>query len=267
MKKNILFVLIIVLTQSLSAQNDSIKGKRADRKAWFDIQLTQYIGLNQWGADFIHDGLPKSMITEIKGAFNLYVTRPYVGFFVDMGLGFMPTPKMKSLALDQMPMPHNGTKYYLREVLSESKNIGTTTHFMMTFGLFGKIPVNEKFSVMPYFGIGLLTMPQRKYEIILKEHGTNMQYRTLYVWNCKSGDENGYAQPNQLSYLTGRLNFKYKLSQKSSLLVGLEYAWFLNTLDFYARFTNTFNANVQRSVIVKGEKMNMLGISVGISFM
>jgi hypothetical protein len=47
----------------------------------------------------------------------------------------------------------------------------------------------------------------------------------------------------------------------------MEYTWFLNTLDFYGRYTNTFNANVQRDFIVKGEKMNMIGVSVGISFM
>jgi hypothetical protein len=137
----------------------------------------------------------------------------------------------------------------------------------MTLGLFGKIPANEKLSVMPYFGIGFLTMQQRKYEVILKEQGSNMQYQTLYVWNCKHGNEYGYDKPTHPAYIVGRLNFKYKFSQKSSLLLGLEYTWFLNTLDFYGRYTNTFKANIQRDFNEKGEKMNMLGISVGISFM
>jgi len=266
MKKNIIILLIVVLVQSLSAQNDIVKVKKIEKKAWIDLQLMQHIGLNQWGDGYLHDGLPQAAITEIKTSFNLYMARPYFGTFVDMGLGFMPAPKMRSLTLDKLPMPHSGTKYYVREITSESGNTGTTTHFMMTFGLFGKIPANEKFSVMPYFGVGFLTMPQRKYSIILKEHGTNMQYHAVYVWNCKSGNENGYDGATQPAYLTARLHFKYKLPQKSSLFVGLEYTWFLSTLDFYGRFTNIFNANVQRNFTVKGEKMNMLGISVGLSF-
>jgi hypothetical protein len=258
MKKNIILLTIIVLTQSLSAQNDSAK-VRKDRRAWFDFQVTQHIGLNQWSAaEYVNDGLPQATITELRPTFNLYMARPYIGTFVDIGVGFMTAPKMKSLDLDQMPMPRNGMQYYLRELLSESGNIGTTTHFKMTLGFFGKMPVSDNFSIMPYLGVGFLTMPQRKYDIILKEHGSNMQYRTTYAWNNGS---------TILYYVSGRLNFKYKLSQKSSLLVGLEYMWFLSTIDFYGKYTNTFNANVQRDFNVKGEKMNMLGISVGISFM
>lgn len=149
-------------------------------------------------------------------------------------------------------------------MLSEScGGNNASTHFKMTFGLFGDIPANEKLTVMPYFGVGFLTMPQRKYEIILKEQGSNIQYQTTYIWNY-SDDE--YDDTTTPGYLTGRLNFKYKISQKSSLLLGLEYTWFLNTLDFYGKHTNTFNANIERNFSVKGNKMNMLGISVGIRF-
>jgi len=263
MKKNIILFTIIVLIYSLSAQNDSTK-VRKDRRVWIDFQMIQHIGLNQWSAaNYVNDGLPRAMITEIRPTFNVYMARPYIGAFVDMGFGFIPAPKMKSLDLDKMPMPRNGTQYYLRELLYESGNIGTTTQFKMTLGFFGKIPINDRFSVMPYLGIGFLTMPQRKYEIILKEQGSNMQYRTEYIWNYSKAT----FRPVTPFYVSGRLNFKYKLSQKSSLLVGLEYMWFLSRIDFYGKYTNTFNANVQRSFYVEGEKMNMIGISIGISFM
>lgn len=264
MKKIVILGLMMVLTQTLSAQENGIPAKKTEKRVWFDLQLMQHIGLNQWGSTYLNDGLPKASITELKAVFNLYMARPYFGAFVDMGLGFMPAPKMQSLDLEKLPMPHSGTKYYLREMLSESGNTGTTTHLMMTFGLFGRIPVNDKFSVMPYAGIGFLTMPQRKYDVMLKEHGTNMQYKTLYVWN--SGDTDQYGSPTMPTYLAARLNFKYKFSQKSDLLIGVEYAWFLNTLNFYGRYTNIFNENVERSFTVNGEKMNMLGISVGLSF-
>ena len=265
MKKYIIFALIIALTQVAFAQDEtSTKVKTTDRRIMFDLQIMQHIGLHQWGEDYINEGLPKAMITELKSTFNLYLARPYFGIFLDMGMGFMPAPKMKSLNLDILPMPHNGSQYFVREVISKTEKTGTTTHFIMNFGFFGKIPATEKFSILPYFGIGFFTMPQRKYEIVLKEQGTNMQYRTVYIWNTKG--ENGNNRSNLPIYLLGKLNLKYKLSQTSSLLVGLEYTWFLNTLDFYGKYTNTFNANIQRDFIVKGEKMNMLGISVGLSF-
>lgn len=264
MKKSIILFLTIVLMQSLSAQNDSVKVKKADKRVWFDVQVTQHFGLNKWGADYINDGLPKAMLTEIKGAFNLYIARPYFGGFVDMGLGFMPAPAMNSLILDQMPMPQNATQYYLREILSESGNTGASTHFKMTLGFFGKIPTNERFSIMPYLGVGLLTMSERRYEVVLKEQGSNIQYNTSYIWN-NSGNENKYGNPIQPVYLTGKLNFKYKFSRKLSIFAGLEYTWFLQSLDFYGKYTNVFNENIQRSFRTKGAKMNMIGISVGVS--
>ncbi|MCL2649821.1 MAG: hypothetical protein FWD60_02195 [Candidatus Azobacteroides sp.] len=260
MKKNILLILNIVLIHSLSAQNNRVEEKRS----WFDLQATQHIGLSEWSsADYANDGFPTTALTEFRGVCNFYIAHPHIGGFIDMGVGIMPAPGMRDLSLNRLPMPYNGTQYYLREVLSKSGNGNTSAHFKMTFGLFGNIPASEKLAIMPYFGIGFITMPQRKYEVILKEDGSNMQYQAVYSWNYK--DTDGYADPSPLGYLTGRLNFKYKLSEKSSLLLGLEYTWFIDTLDFYGKYTNTFNENIQREFSVKGDNMNMLGISVGIS--
>lgn len=262
-----ILLLMIVAAQSVLAQDQLIlwtKDQPAkEKRTWFDFQVVQHIGLDRWSeADYINDGLPKTALTEFRGVFNLYIVRPYIGAFVDMGIGIMPAPRMRSLKLEKMPAPYQERQYYLREMLSESGNNGASAHFRMTHGLFGKLPVTESFTIMPCFGVGLLTMPQRKYEVLLKEEGSNLQYKTKYIWNS---DE--YEMPSTLGYLTGRLNFSYKFSQKSSLQFGLEYTWFFNALDFYGKHTNTFNANIQREFSVKGNNINMLGVSVGISFM
>ena len=261
MKKNILLLLTIVLTQFISAQNDSIKRK----ETWLDFQVVQHFGLDQWSnIGYINDGFSRTAFTELRAIGNYNLGNPYVGAFIDMGAGLMPAPKMKSLNLDNLPMPYSGKQYYLREILSESGKNGTSPHFKMTFGLFGTIPAKENLSVMSYFGIGFITMPQREYEIILKEQDSNMQYKTTYIWNYKNDDSsNNYK--TALGYLTGRLSLKHKISSKSNLLVGLEYTYFFSTLDFYAKYTNTFNANIERDFIITGNKMNMFGISVGIS--
>jgi len=260
MKKNILLLLTIALAYSLSAQNNHLAGK----KSGFDLQIVQHVGLNPWSsADYANDGFPSPELTEFRGVFNLYPDHP-IGAFIDMGIGVMPAPNMRSLSLDRIPMPYNGTQYYLRDVLSQSGNGNASVHFKMTLGFFGNIRNNERLTIMPYLGVGFLTMPQRSYEVLLKEQGSNMQYQGIYGWNSKGTDE--YGSIPSPGYLTGRLNFKYKLS-KASLLLGLEYTWFMNTLDFYGKYTNVFNANIQRDFSAKGDNMNMLGISVGISFM
>ena len=257
MKKTAILILTIALTQSLLAQDNEAKFKRV----WFDLQIAQHIGLGSWsGASYINDGFPVTALTEFKGVFKVYLINSHAGIFVDMGMGIMPAPKMKSLSLDQMPMPYNGTQYYLREMLYESGKSNASAHFKMTHGLFGNIRANENLYVMPYFGIGFVTMPQRKYDMILKEHGSNMQYRTTYIWNHQNNYENDGS--TTLGYLTGKLIFK----RKSNLLLGLEYTWLFNSLDFYGKYTNTFNANIERDFTIKGNKMNMLGLSVGVSF-
>jgi hypothetical protein len=92
-----------------------------------------------------------------------------------------------------------------------------------------------------------------------------MEYNTTYIWRSENSEYNS-EESVMLNYLTGRLNFGYKISPKSNLLFGLEYTYFFNLLDFYGKYRNSFNGNVQRDFTVKGNNMNMLGISVGISF-
>ena len=252
MKKATILFLTIALTQSILAQDSVTESKMI----WLDLRIAQHIGLNSWsGAGYINDGLPATALTEFRGTLNMI--NSYVGVFADMGIGIMPAPKMKTFSLDRMPMPHSGTQYYLREMLYESGSVKASAHFKMTFGLFGNLPANENLSIMPYFGIGFIIMPQRKYDMILKEHGSNMQYRTTYIWN-----QTKYDNAATLGYLTGKLIF----SHKSNFLLGLEYTWFMNTLDFYGKYTNTFNANIERDFKVKGNNMSMLGVSLGLSF-
>ena len=253
MKKIITSLFSIVLTYTLSAQNENTSKIRG----WFDFQASQHIGLNQWiNIGYVNDGLPGTSLTEFRGVLNLL--DKHFGFFADMGIGIMPAPKMKSLDLSRMPMPHHGTQYFLRETLQETDKNSASAHFKMTFGLIGKIPTNkENLTIMPYLGLGFLTMPKRTYDVVLKENGSNMQFQTTYIWNH---NDNEYNNNSPLGYLNGRLNFKYR-----NILLGLEYTWFFSTIDFYARHTNTFNANIERDFNVKGNKLNTLGISVGIS--
>lgn len=261
MKKIILLISAIALSHNIFAQT-------SEREFRVDFQLVQHIGLNNWSnVGYVNDGLPGTNIMEIRGVFNLYMIGRRFGAFADMGVGIMPAPRMRSFDPGRMPVPHSGTQYYLREIVSESGGSSATAQFKMTFGLFGRMTVNEKLSVRPYVGAGFLTMPQRQYDVILKEEGSNMQYDAVFAWNFRNRDQFENKTPSALGYLNGRINFNYRLSSRSSLLLGLEYTWFLNSIDFYGKFTNSFNANVWRDFGVKGNKISMLGLSLGISFM
>lgn len=266
-------MMALVLATSLSAQTAAQNRTQTnrDRQAWVDFRLVQHLGLNSWNdAAYARVGLPAPSITEVRGSFNFimfeYIFRqPVLHGFIDMGLGVMPAAEMKTFDLNQMPMPHSGTKYYLREMLSEEGTGEAGAHFRMTAGLSADIRTSDRLTVMPAVGIGLLTMQRRSYSIILKEDGTNMQYRTTYTWGAASGDEYDYGATSP-GFVTGRLNFRYRMKSQASLLFGIEYTRLLDTLDFHARYTNTFNGNIQRSVSATGNKVNMVGLSVGVSF-
>ena len=263
MKKSILFIIMSVVTIHFLFSQEN----RENKYLWIDLQLAQHFGLSTWSnVSYVNDGLPAASITELRGVLNCRLIGPMVYGFIDMGLGIMPAPSMKSFDINRMPMPYSGTQYYLREMLSESGNTQTSANFKITAGLFTNFRTTEKLTILPYFGIGGLSMSQRRSEMILKEQGSNMQYNTMYVWGHKNSGSSD-SESVMLGYLTGRINFKYKISAKSNLLFGLEYTYFFDTLDFYGRYDNTFNGNIQRDFTVKGNNMNMLGISVGISFM
>lgn len=263
MKKVVLlFVVALVATQGLSAQTRQIRNRGI--KSWFDLQLVQHIGLNKWSdAGYADDALPSASLTELRGVFNFYLAGPKFGGFADLGLGVMPAPDMRSLDLERLPMPHSGTQYYLRETLSESGADAASVHARMTLGLFGNFKMADKLQFMPYLGVGALSMSRRNHEVILKEAGSNMQYHTTYTW-AASDDRD---RSNMPGYVTGRLNFRYRIGNTHScLLLGLEYTLFFDSMNFYAKYANTFNGNVRRSMKVTGNRMNMLGISVGLAF-
>lgn len=264
MKQAILVITIAIAAfQPLMAQRASVS---PGKKGWIDLQAVQHIGLNSWNdTGYAKDGLPPTSVTEVRGAVNFFIVNRVVGAFFDMGVGITYAPDMKSLDLDKMPMPHSGTKYYLREVYSESGPTKASAHFKATTGFFADFRSTDKLNVMPYLGIGMMTFRNREYVIALKEDGSNMEYNTSYFWGRDSSDYDD-AGTTVLGYITGRLNFRYKTGSATSLLFGLEYTWFMNDLRFYGKHANAYNGNVQRSFTVKGNNVSMLGVTVGISF-
>jgi hypothetical protein len=208
MKKIVLIsIAALAALNTLPARDHGAAHRTRGAKPWLDAQFVQHFGLDRWNdTDYAADGFPATSITELRGVFNFHpFRRSALGLFADMGLGVMPAPAMRSLNLDRMPVPNSGTRYYLRETLSESGTNGTTVHLKMATGLFADIRAGERLGIVPHLGVGFMTMPTRRYEVVLKEEGSNMQY-------------------------------------------------------------NAFNANVRKSFTATGNRVNMLAVSLGVSF-
>ncbi|NLZ73338.1 MAG: hypothetical protein GX905_05910 [Bacteroidales bacterium] len=260
-KTIILSLVSLLLTPTIFSQNSY----KNHKPIWFDIQLVEQVGLNNWfDKGYANDGVSRASITELRVVINIPFS-DYVGIYGDTGLGFMPAAPMKSFDLGKMQMPHSGTQYYLREMLSEEGSGKAQVSFKMSLGMFGKIPVNKKLSVMPYLGIGFITRRAREYSVLLKEHGSNVQYESTYSWNQNNNEEKD--QVSLPGYLNGKMNFAYRLSSKASLLLGVEYTWIFSKLNYYEKHVNQFNQNIRKNQIIKGNKMNMIGLSLGVSFM
>ncbi len=262
MRKIILSAIVVLAAmQSLSAQ----KYAGANGGWWADIQVSQNFGINKWsGSDYANDGFPRTSLTELRAVLNYYLITPSVGAFFDMGLGVMPAPRMRSFDAGLLPMPDRGKDYFIRHQ-AESGVSRSSAHFRMSVGFFGEFYPMQRIAVMPYAGVGMMTMTRRTFDVRLKENGSNMEYDAHYVWGRSKGDEYG-GNGEVLGYFTGRLNFRYELNPRTNLLLGLEYTHSWNSTHFYADYRNAYNGNLQRSFSAKCNKMNMLGVSVGVSF-
>jgi hypothetical protein len=244
----------------INAQNDREQKFRVER------QLAQSFGLYDWNSvKFASDRLPRATSsTDLRASVNLYVIKRAVGIFSDMGVGIMPAPRDGLSDPAEQAAFTSGIPYYTKEITADNGNQSASAHFKMTFGIFGKISMSDKLSVSPRFGGGFMTISSPSCKAVLKEHDSNMQYTAHYQW-FGVGDYS-YSNEAMLSYLTFRLRFDYRFAPKRYLLFGIEYTWFANRSDFTERYTNYFNYNLVRTINHKGNQLNMLGCSIGVSF-
>lgn len=265
MKKiSISSILLLWYAVSIYAQNDQ-EVIRLQKNWWFDFQIIQSFGLNDWNrVKFASDRLPRtSSSTDLRASFNAYIVRP-VGFFCDIGIGFMPAPRNGLSDPAVQATLYTGIPYYTKEITVENGYNSASTHGKMTFGLFGKFSVTDKLSVSPYFGIGFMTLSAPNCEAVLKEHDSNMQYIARYQWFGQGEYDSGNSA--SLGYLAFRWCFSYNISPKLNLLFGIEYSWYPARADFSEIYTNYFNHNIVKTSKHEGNRLNLAGFSVGITF-
>jgi len=237
-----------------------------ERKVMFDLQLAQSIGINDWSrVKFASDRLPRaSSLTDLRATFNLYVIRRTTGIFYDIGVGIMPAPRNGFSDPATQATVTSGIPYYTKEIIEENGSESASAHFKMTFGFFSKFSITDKFSMSPSLGAGLMTTFVPACEAVLKEHNSNMQYIARYHWFGQ--DEYGYSYKASLGYLAFRLRFAYHIMPKSNLLFGIEYTLFPVRAEFSESYTNYFNHNLTKTINHAGNRLNMLGISLGVTF-
>lgn len=270
MKKALFLAVILLCCAAFFAKAQTVT---KEQYVWLDFQMVQSFGLNNWNrVKFASDRLPcAASLTELRATLNVYVVRP-AGLFADMGVGIMPAPRNGLADPAGQATLCTGVPYYTKEVTVENGYQTASGHFKMTFGFFGKIPTGDKLSVSAYLGAGFMTsISVPTCEAVLKEENTNMQYIARYQWFGKGGqnsDGYGYEQDGNatLGYLAYRLRFACPISPKLNLLFGVEYTWHFTHADFSETYTNYFNRNIVKINNYKGNRLNMLGVSLGISF-
>jgi len=270
MKKIVTLVAALMIAAVAQAQDENQAqsdtqndfGYSWTRRAWFGFRLSESFRLNKWNdIDFADRHMPRRASTDLKASLNVMFAGP-IGFFGDLGVGFMPGAKDNGYKLGNFPTPKQGTQYYVRDKTFDNAAPDPSASFKMTFGLTARIRASDKLYVLPCFGVGFMTLKQPGYDLVLKEDGSNTQYTANYRW-FKEEYSDGDVQA--LGYLTGKLLFAYPLSHYSRLLFGVEYNWIFTPADLYVTFTNDFNTNITRTFKYPGKKMNMLGLTVGIA--
>jgi hypothetical protein len=264
MKKVSLLLPILLLWGAVSVNAQVIQITKA-RKAWVDFQIAHSYGFNDWNRlKFASDRLPGTSSTDLRATINVCVIQKTVGIFHDIGVGIMPAPREGFSDPAAQAALFMGAPFHTKEITVEEGNQSASAHFKMTFGVFGKISISDKFAVSPRFGVGFTTMSAPTCEAVLKEHDSNMQYTARYQWLGMSKYD--YDNSASLGYLAYRLCFSYQVSPKLNLLFGLEYTWHFTRADFSETYTNYFNHNITRTNHYRGNQLNMMGLSVGISF-
>jgi len=260
-KTSLLSIILLWGVISINAQ-DLLQAPKAP-KGWFELQIAQSFGFNDWNrVAFASDRLPRtSSYTELRASANLHIIRKTVGIFNDIGVGVMPAPRSGFSDPAAQATLATGIPYYTKEVSVENGYQTATGHFKMTYGIFGRITAGEKLSVLPCFGVGFMTISAPNCEVILKEQDANMQYTARYQWFGKD-EYNG----STLGFLSGRLRFAYHITSRQYLLFGVEYTWHFTRADFSETYTNYFNHNIVTTNTCEGNRLNMLGLSFGVSF-
>ena len=236
-----------------------------ERKVRFDLLVAQSFGLNDWNnVKFASDRLPRTSSTDLRASVNLYVIKRTAGIFTDIGAGIMPAPRNGLSDPADQAVFTTGIPYVTKEIIFENGNQSAGAHFKMTFGIFGKFAIADKLSMSPSLGVGFMTLSAPTCEAVLKERDSNMQYTARYYWFRQ--DEYSVGNDATFGYLAFRLRFAYPVSPKNNLLFGVEYTWFLDNAHFSERYTNYFNPNIVKTVNHKGNRLNMPGFAIGISF-
>jgi hypothetical protein len=261
-KTSTLSTILLCGILSVSAQDIQ------ERKIRFDMQIAQSFGLNDWNkTKFASDRLPRSSSsTDLRATINMYIIKRIIGLFYDMGAGIMPAPRNGLSDPAKQAAFATGIPFYTKEITVENGSQSASALFKTTFGIFGKFPIADRISVLPYFGVGSMAISAPNCEAILKEYDTNMQYTARYQWFEQNDNAYDYSNATALSYLACRLRFAYHISPKYDLLFGLEYTWYNTRANFFETYTNYFNHNIVKTINHKGNQLNLPGFSVGISF-
>lgn len=254
MKKAILILGVLLLCLLARSQ---------ERKFWFDVQMVKHIGLNKWnGNSGVNNELYRPSTGYLRGSMHKIIYKNW-GLFFDTYIGYFSYPESRYVMEDYLMLDMN--RYYLKDS-DESHSSKKAVGLGATVGGFFRIKVgdNGKWGILPYLGIGVIddisnNTPYKRYAF--KERDTNNMYDVFYSWIGE-----GRYSSRTLGYLTSRINFTYKIARHTNIAFGIEYEFYLDRADFTAELYDFYRDETVSKHTIKGNYLNKLGFSIGLSF-
>lgn len=249
MKSKAIFALVLAACGWAAASGQQ-KTEWKDRRAWFDIQYVQTARLNDWNdVPYLEKQMPGRFSSNFRLAFNV---NPVGGFDLWGGIEWgISYPKHRDrVSGSSFPMTQ-GKEYYLTDT---GKIDGSMNLASLSCGVSYSFKAGD-WRISPGLGLAWQYLVAFDYKVTLKEKYSNTVIEQNYYW------DGGAVIP----CLVPRIQFAWKYDRHNSLLLGLEWRHALKTTDFNMTSTEVYSS-LRRTASLPGNRIDVLGVSVGISF-
>jgi len=245
MRKLLIFFFIFFGCCSVMAQKKTYH---------IDIRAKQTFGLNQWYDDpSVSSFLRKPSSTDLQIAFFKEIYKEWGAFF-DLSVALFSYDKISDPLYSFSPL--NMENYYIgwQFKQNEQAKLGTK----LTIGVFRKFNVG-KWEIIPALGYGVDEVNAPSFSYQLKEKDTNAMYIEEYNWLNTTGTE-----VKMFHVISAQVQSYYRIG-KCRLNLGIEFRQFLNRAKFYSTTMDSYDNTIIRNDCLKGNLMNNLSVSVGVS--
>lgn len=221
--------------------------------------IEQQFMLNNWHNDSKYDdGLGDLGGTEINMRLNWYVQNNW-GLWLQYGLVFRKKGKGFPAYLNLFNEINLNDYYVDDESMLNNNGYNGNIGLNAFLGVFYTKSI-KKWNIMPHFGIGVDGVYIDRLDYSIKRKETNEAYNISY----------SLFEDDSYDKILANMYFQIKASTKlwktTNLELGINYRQFLERSNITGTMMNFYDGSFVKQVNQKGNLVNTLGVSVGVSF-